>query len=204
MIFPEPLLGVGTLGGLCRRKGIGVVCDKRKVVKDDLYRFSIFFQYLFQGPLGTLACRALEVAVLYDPDFSLRGSLDRISLTVGGSNPRYAGSEVSNQNDRRQDSNSDPGPAFGPPASVWSWSCGFMSSFTHGCSVLSVLFWQRLTERKGGVNITNCHITNCLVRIFLPSVSEKDIMDSDYEMHQLDCINCNYTHRNHGLWVCLD
>src|SRR3990172_1320690 len=199
MIFPESLLGVSTLGGLCRRKGIGVVCDKRKVVKDDLYRFSIFFQYLFQGPLGLLACRALEIAVLYDLDFSLRGSLDRISLTVDGSNPRYAGNEVSNQDDRHQDSNSDPGPAFGPLASVWSWSCGFLRSFSHGFSVWSVVFRQRLTERRGGVNFTEVP-----VNILLSSVSEKDIMDLVYEKRQLDCINCNYTHLNYWLWVCQD
>src|SRR4030066_1234301 len=101
MIFPEPLLGVGTLGGLFCRKGIGVVCDKRKVVKNDLYRFSIFFNYLFYCPLGILACRALEIAVLDDLDFSLRGSFDRISLTVGGSYPRYAGNEVTNQDYRQ-------------------------------------------------------------------------------------------------------
>src|SRR3989304_5560195 len=101
-----------------------------------------------------LACSALEIAVLYDLDLSLRGSLDRISLTVGGSNPRYAGNEVTNQDDRHQDSNSDPSPAFGPLASVWSWSCGFMSSFTHGFSVLCVVFWPRLAERRGGVNFT--------------------------------------------------
>src|SRR3990172_13418665 len=168
MIFPEPLLGVGALGGLCCRKGIGVCLDKRKVVKDDLYRFSIFFKYLFQWPLGLLACRALEVDVLYDPDPGLRGSLDRISLTIGRSNPRYAGNEVSSQDDRRQDSHSDPGPAFGLPASAWSWSCGFLRFFPHEFSVSSVVFRQRLAERRGCVNFTEQHPTLSSVPLCTP------------------------------------